>query len=674
MKKTIKKATAMFMAMVMLMSATVFTVSAANPEEIGLLPVRTSFENGGATVEWQDADRTICIQIMGVDIMLYTNQPLATVNNNPVQLQDGVVLYDGRAFMSQEDVLLINSAIIAAMTQDIADDGFLSSTIATAIVTTEMLMEALDIAGFTMAIVHRDSGFTWTQGFGYADIERGIPVDETTLFDTGSMVKMFNAIAIMQMVEQGTIDLDEPLVTYLPNFFVQPHPVHGGDYRDITPRMLLAHISGIEGDFFGGMYSFGAPDSDIMNNALPRMADATMNNTPMDRMSYANAGTMMLGILTATMAGHDDYFHGFWQHLEESIWVPAGMHTTTFVPGADANRALPYISASLPVQEHTYVNPISAGGMFTSAAEMANFMHIILAGGDDLISQASLDEMFTIQLDNETSRHEPMQFGLGTHSIQWPNGIVTQGHDGGTTHYLTSMQFHFDSGIGIFLSTNSQTGGGAFMAVMQAAMTAAVQEIMEDINLLAPLGPGEPTERAREELEALVGFYSGLGWLEINDAGNLQFGNVPGLPVPLELIPYADGSFGTTLGVRFWFEELDGRMAIFQGDHQITSGIKRIEGGLWQADENFSRWVGTFEYYTESQNSFSVVPYVNLIVDEDGYAFAVSLGDIRSPIGMVDDYTFYVLGSGRNTGLVIRLDENDGEAWLHMSGTRFVRR
>jgi len=674
MKRTIKKAIAMFMAMVMLMSAAAFTVSAANPAE-GMLPVRAIFEDAGAVVGWRDADRTIHIELLGNVIVLYTNQPLVTVNNESMQLQDGVVLYGGRSFMTQEDVTLVNSAIIAAMTQHVDGGEFLANTIATAVVTTETLMEALDIAGFTMAIVHRDSGFTWTQGFGYADIERGIPVDEMTLFDTGSVIKMFNAIALMQMVEQGIIDLDEPVVTYLPDFFVQPHPVHGGDYRDITPRMLLAHISGIEGDFFGGMWSLGAPDPDIMNNALPRMADATMNNTQMNRMSYANAGTMMLGILTATMAGHDDYFHGFWQHIEEYVWIPAGMYTTTFVPDADANRALPYVSASLPVQEHTYVNPISAGGMFTNAAEMAKFMHIILAGGGDIISQASLDEMFAIQLDNETSRHEPMQFGLGTHSIQWANGLVTQGHDGGTTHYLTSMQFHFDSGIGIFLSTNSQTGGGAFMAVMQAAMTAAVQEIMGDIDLLMLRGPGEPEERPREELEALTGFYSGLGWLKINNAGNLEFGNVPGIPVPLELIPYTDGSFGLPfIGTRFWFDELDGSMAIFQGDHPITSGTKRIEGGLWQADENFTRWAGTFKYYTETQNSFTIVPYVNLIVDENGYAFVGYLGDIGSPIGMIDDYTFYVLGSGRNTGLVIRLYENDGEAWLHMSGTRFVRR
>jgi len=656
------------------MSAVAVTVSAANPAEIGMLPARAIFEDAGATVEWQNADRTIRIELLGNTIILYTGQPLALVNGESVQLQDGITLWQDRAFITQSDAALVNAAILAAMTRPLSGDGFLAGTIATAVATTEMLMETLDIAGFTMAIVHSDSGFTWTQGFGYADIERGIPVDEMTLFDTGSMVKMFNAIALMQMVEQGIIDLDEPLVTYLPDFFVQPHPVHGGDYRNITPRMLLAHISGIEGDFFGGMWSLGAPDPNVMNNAFPRMADATMNNTQMDRMSYANAGTMMLGILTATMAGHDDYFHGFWQHLEENVWTPAGMYTTTFVPGSDANRALPYISASLPVEEHTYVNPISAGGMFTSAAEVANFMHIILAGGGDIISQASLDEMFTIPLDNETSRHEPMQFGLGTHSLQWPNGIVTQGHDGGTTHYFTSMQFHFDSGIGVFLSTNSQSGAGAFMAVMQTVMTAAVQEILGDVNLLEPRGPGEPTQLTREELEALVGYYGNLGWLEINDEGYLQFANVPGMPLPLVLTPYADGSFGTNLGVRFWFEKLDGRMALFQGDHPMISAVKRIEGGLWQADENFSRWAGTFEYYTETQGSWPIVPYVSLVIGECGYAFVSYLGDMLVPIGMVDDYTFYVLGSGRNTGLVIRLSENDGEAWLHMAGTRFVRR
>jgi len=656
--KKVKKTIALFMAVVIVFSGTLIA-RAQSPEELGLVPVRATLTDMGGIVTWQYQDATIHVSLADSSLVFRTCQPIVYINNDPMPLQDGITLWEDMAFMTQSDLLMVIGHVPFA------------GTVAVAVSTTEMLMEALDIPGLTMAIVHHDTGFTWTRGFGYADVERGIQVDENTLFDTGSVIKMFNAIAIMQMVEQGIIDLDEPLVTYLPNFFVQPHPVHGGDYRDITPRMLLAHISGIEGDFFGGMYSLGEPYPGVMNNAMARMAQSTMNNTQMNRMSYANAGTVMLGILTATMAGHEDYFHGFWQHIEENVWTPAGMYTTTFVPGAGANRALPYIAASLPVQEHTYVNPISAGGMFTSAAEMAGFMHIILAGGGDIVSQASLDEMFTIQLDNEISGYEMMQFGLGTHSIQWPNGLVTQGHDGGTTHYLTSMQFHFDSGIGIFLSTNSQTGGGAFQAIMYTVMTAAVQEVMGDLGLLEPLPPGEPVERTREELEVYAGYYPVFGRLIINEAGNLQFDSVPGVPFPLEFIPYADGSFGTVLGVRFWFKEVDGSMAIFQGDHPISITAQRIDGP-WQADENFNKWVGTFEYYVETQGSWPVVHSITLYVDENGYAYADSLG-MSSPINRIDDYTFYVLGSGRNTGLVLRLSEEDGQAWLHMSGTRFVR-
>ena len=119
------------------------------------------------------------------------------------------------------------------------------------------IMEALSIAGMTIAVVDIDSGFIWLQGLGYANAATREPVTEYTLFSVGSTAKTFTAVAVMQLVEAGLLDLDEPIVTYLPEFSLLPNPAFGGDFRNITARMLLAHVSGVH-EFQGeGFFSVG---------------------------------------------------------------------------------------------------------------------------------------------------------------------------------------------------------------------------------------------------------------------------------------------------------------------------------------------------------------------------------------------------------------------------------
>lgn len=105
MRKTrIKKVFAMFLATIMLASGAV--AAAASPVDAGLLPLRAIFEAGGATVEWNEDDRTIHVEAPQVSIVFHTNQPVAYVNGTAVDLQNGVVLWEGQAFISEADLML----------------------------------------------------------------------------------------------------------------------------------------------------------------------------------------------------------------------------------------------------------------------------------------------------------------------------------------------------------------------------------------------------------------------------------------------------------------------------------------------------------------------------------------------------------------------------------------
>ena len=108
-----------------------------------------------------------------------------------------------------------------------------------------------NVTGLSIALVD-DKGLIWAQGFGYADKENKIPATPQTVYRVASISKLFTATAIMQLAEQGKINIDEPLTTYLPEFSIKTRfPGEG----KITPRNLMTHHSGLPANFYKGIFS-----------------------------------------------------------------------------------------------------------------------------------------------------------------------------------------------------------------------------------------------------------------------------------------------------------------------------------------------------------------------------------------------------------------------------------
>ena len=116
----------------------------------------------------------------------------------------------------------------------------------------EARMKKSKVVGLSVAVVD-DREVLWTRGFGYADKENGIAATPGTLFDPASVTKVFTATAVMQLVEQGKIELDQSVSHYLPKFSMKSRFSASSD--DITVRQLLTHHSGIPGDRLKGMLS-----------------------------------------------------------------------------------------------------------------------------------------------------------------------------------------------------------------------------------------------------------------------------------------------------------------------------------------------------------------------------------------------------------------------------------
>ena len=352
-----------------------------------------------------------------------------------------------------------------------------AKTIQTATETVTQSMESHGIKGMSVALVDASTGFSWTAGFGYADTTTGAQVNEHTLFQIGSVSKPFTAIAVMQLVEQGLIELDTPIVYYLPEFSMLPNPITGvGDSSQITVRHLLSNTGGIHDYIYGLMMTGDAPYQGAINNLLPRLASREMVNEPGTFFDYTNLSWSLLGILVARVTGQDNYFEGFATHAHAHVLAPLGMARSTFVFSPElANVSMGYTDADTQA-DFSFMPIHSAGGLLASAHDMGLFMHALLGDSETVLARETIRYM----MQNHTYAVPGFQgavldYGLGFMVLNLPMGVFV-GHGGATINHHTEMLFSVEHQIGVFVSTNTTSGIRAATPTALAILLAAVAE------------------------------------------------------------------------------------------------------------------------------------------------------------------------------------------------------
>ncbi|MCL2527631.1 MAG: serine hydrolase [Defluviitaleaceae bacterium] len=549
--------------------------------------------------------------------------------------------------------------------------GHLETTRQLAAARAAELMEALSISGLTIALVDVDNDFTWLHPLGYADAANQIPVTEQTLFNIGSTAKLFTAVALMQLVEAGVLDLDEPITTYLPEFSVLPNPVHGGDYRNITARMLLTHVSGIHELHYGGAFPFDGKDRDFMNRFLPILANMHMQNEEINRITYNNTAYAVLSVLVARLIGSENYFEGFENNAQENIFIPAGMVSSSFDVN-DSNRpniALAHLDANTPLGVYQYVSASGVGGMVSNAHDMAQFMHIMLSGGGDILQPATIEAMrqpqdFGIIFPNDIP-NTPM--GLGIMHVIHGDGVATTGHGGNLLHH-TEFLLDFDNGIGVFVSGNSMTAAGAATPLANFILRAAVEEktgtpmpATSSINLV-PL----------TDAERIAGLYAGMAFgttveIILDDEGALHISGIPGAPA-LPLTQAANGSF-EGVGNNLWFQEIDGIVFMHIGAQPTAPILVGERIVLEPVPASFERWVGDYHFILPGGE---ITGTTTVGVNENGFAYTIS-GGLTAFMNQVDDYTFHYPGRVREFGSVVRFSMEGDTAVMRYSTHRLER-
>lgn len=303
------------------------------------------------------------------------------------------------------------------------------------------------IAGGVVVIV-KDGAVLVQKGYGYADVAAARPVDpETTLFRAGSVSKLFTWTAAMQLVEQGKLDLDRDINTYL-DFVIPPY-----QGQPITLRNLMTHTAG-----------FNETDKCLVlpkSSVVPALEQIVKKCLP-ERVyppgvipAYSNYGATLTGYLVQRASGEpfDDY-------MERHIFAPLGMTHATFRQPLPASlqplMSQGYQLASGPPQPYEMTGVAPAGSLAVSGADMGRFMIAHLQdgslGASRILSEATARQMHDTQLtlvDPAVSRMALGFYEIGYHGHR---GI---GHDGDTVLFHNALWLLPQDHIGIFISLNS---------------------------------------------------------------------------------------------------------------------------------------------------------------------------------------------------------------------------
>ena len=265
--------------------------------------------------------------------------------------------------------------------------------------------------------------------------------DADAPFVVGSLSKSFTAVAVMQLVEQGAVDLDAPASRYAPGYDVPD---------EVTVRSLLNQTSG-----------FGAYDS------LAEAADGELGET-FGTFSYANANYDLLGRVVEGASGED-----YARYLDEHVLEPLGMASTTadparaealgMVPGHRDWFGLPVADGFRHAQGDGAWGGPASGYVASSARDMASYLRMYLNGGmgGDGARVLSADSVRRMFLDRVPDPEGDTYYGMGWTSFSWDDGELVLSHDGQVENYTASMCLLPERGIGVAVlgDANDNAGG-----------------------------------------------------------------------------------------------------------------------------------------------------------------------------------------------------------------------
>jgi CubicO group peptidase (beta-lactamase class C family) len=309
----------------------------------------------------------------------------------------------------------------------------------------DSLMRAYEKTQFFLGVllVAKDDVVLYQKAFGPADREHKTANLPDTRFNIASMGKTFTAVLIMQLVEEGKLDLNNPIGTYLPEY-------HIPNADKITIHHLLTHTSGLTNYMEHPKYKERRAGLRTLDDVMALVTDMLLAfETPGKEFSYSNSGFIVLGRIIEKVTGKP-----YVSYAREKLWAPLGMKGTSidYPPALDPpSEAVPYYVFS----PRSYVNGMSDenpafsdGGAFSCAPDLVAFARALLSG--KLLKPEMRSRMLTpyFPVDPQT------KYGYGWFIYENQQGKRLVGHSGGGHGYSSDLKISLDDGYVIVLLAN----------------------------------------------------------------------------------------------------------------------------------------------------------------------------------------------------------------------------
>jgi CubicO group peptidase (beta-lactamase class C family)/D-alanyl-D-alanine dipeptidase len=308
-----------------------------------------------------------------------------------------------------------------------------------------------------------DQKVVWARGYGFADAARKRPATADTVYRVGSVSKLFTDIAVMQLVEQGKLDLDAPVTKYLPDF----KPINKYD-KPITLRMLMSHRSGLvreppEGNYFD-------PSVTALDRTVRSLNRTELVYEPGTHTRYSNAGIAVVGFVI-----EETQQQRFARHLHNRVLDPLGMTHSAFEPSPALNKELAEAvmggydgrEFAAPTFE---LGMAPAGCMYTTVNDLGRFLSALFAGGKgsggQVIEAKTLEQMWTPQYPK---KGEAREFGIGF-SVADLDGHKRVGHGGAIYGFATELAALPAEKLGVIVVAARDVSNGVTRHVADEAL------------------------------------------------------------------------------------------------------------------------------------------------------------------------------------------------------------
>lgn len=539
------------------------------------------------------------------------------------------------------------------------------------------LMKRHKITGLSIALVD-DQGLIWAHGFGYADAARRAVATPETVYRAGSIAKLFTAMAVMQLVEQGKLDLDRPLSDFLPGFAIKSR--FDGSVP-ITLRSVLTHHSGLPSDWLGMMWnSAPVPFTDLAAQLREEYTAAP----PGVVYSYSNVGYTLLGHVVQTASGQD-----FARYMREALLDPLGMQRSSFQPAA-----LPELSKGYRGGREADELPVlmPAGGLQSTVLDLGRMVQMVLAGGQTgegrVLRPESLAEMLRPQNEDlpfDADLRTGLGWLLGGQGMNYA-GRMAQ-HGGSTLLFFSQLTALLDHKLGVVVMANSAGAAGVVEEIAQEALRVALQA---KTGITPPPPPAGPAlcKPSVETMRRHEGTYATLmGVFHIKAQGSGLKSRLSGQPILLK--PQSDGGFTPRFllfglipirvpqlaGIRFRFEQVGDHALLLldkAGDRTLL-GEKITRTPIPQA---WLRRTGAYAPMNLGGDSGRWLSDARLRLEDGWLVMSVNLASVglqEFALKPLSDTQAVVYGLGRNMGQTLRVETSGGGERLLFSGCEFVR-